>query len=351
VPRRALLAIAAAAHLAGCASGPPAVVVGRSLPVFERTDLLYLRERPCPRLVVEVDAVEGCEPTEDAIDAVRDLLEAHCRKPDGIEIRRDPPIARALAEGADECALALRHMSGPGPSSRGPTAFLYMLFYDSKRPAGLAQRPHVSTGHAAAIFVDRAYLRGQVESLALPVLDADDLLPRALTHEVFHVLGLTRRTSGGDNGHCVDASCGMFAKVKLSSARALLRVGLGPTQLCSSCAADLEASRSGPGDARYSFVEPMVVRCEPLYWVLSLPGATYVSLEPPEASDWRALAAAVKGDVESGHVVTGFVADLDSWFNRRAARARVDAALEDPSPIVRSAAQALDEELDGYWFK
>src|SRR5215472_16361695 len=55
---------------------------------------LYLRASPHPRLYVEVDAVEGCVPTDADLAALQKFLADCCDKPDGVEVVRSDVIPR-----------------------------------------------------------------------------------------------------------------------------------------------------------------------------------------------------------------------------------------------------------------
>src|SRR5262245_55727434 len=113
--------------LAGCASSPK-----RPPPAFERTKahLLYLQPSPHPRMYVEVDAVAGCEPKEEALQKLREMLSKYCDKPDGIEIVRSDVIPRATARGVSPHGLARKYLNGPANTNTSSAAFLYVLYYD-----------------------------------------------------------------------------------------------------------------------------------------------------------------------------------------------------------------------------
>src|SRR5947208_16931116 len=51
---------------------------------FWHPELLYILSSPYSRLYVEVDAVEGCQPSDATLNKLREFLTTYCHKPDGI---------------------------------------------------------------------------------------------------------------------------------------------------------------------------------------------------------------------------------------------------------------------------
>jgi hypothetical protein len=96
--------------LAGCStptSRPSqADTATAGIPELGNPDLLYLRPSPYSRLLVEVDAVEGCVPKESELQNLRDFLSKYCDKPDGIEIVRSDVIPAKAAKGLSSRACA-----------------------------------------------------------------------------------------------------------------------------------------------------------------------------------------------------------------------------------------------------
>src|SRR5687767_7300308 len=75
--------------------------------------LLYLLSSPHSWLHVEVDAVQGNEPDDAALEKLRAFLSTHCRKPDGVEIVRSDVIPGDTARGFSPEALARKYINGP----------------------------------------------------------------------------------------------------------------------------------------------------------------------------------------------------------------------------------------------
>jgi hypothetical protein len=114
--------IASCLTLAGCPTGnatrsreAPDIVQATS---FWQPYLLYILASP--RLYVEVDAVEGCVPSETTLNRLRDFLAAYCTKPGGIEIVRSDVIPIAAARGIPPTPLARKYLNGSPDNSDAP---------------------------------------------------------------------------------------------------------------------------------------------------------------------------------------------------------------------------------------
>ncbi|HZZ41990.1 MAG TPA: hypothetical protein VFE58_03570 [Tepidisphaeraceae bacterium] len=246
----AVLALA----LVGCqGSVPPEREVLRSLGETWRPDLLFVRARPYPRLVVEVDAVEGCEPAAETLAALREFLVRHVDKPGGVEVVVRPSVPMEVARGMRLNQLLLSTVEVPGDwkTVRQDTATIRVLFYDSRQLQGRSDeeiKPH-SNGvpYPAQIYFDRAYE---------PVVNRG-IERVALQHEVGHVLGLVGDPVRGDGAHCRNEACLMAPNIQVSWVRmVLLQREAAPKVLCAECEADLARSRASMADARVRFVGP-----------------------------------------------------------------------------------------------
>jgi hypothetical protein len=249
--------------------------------------LLYLNRSPCPSLYVEVAAVAGTEPSDAALEQLRQFLTRYCDKPDGIRIVRDNPIPRAEARGFTHDALACRYLQGPPANSTNPSpAFIYILYYDSalcQRPGAGPRGPihkHLSLQydfgwvntirpHAhllpfpGAIFIDRRYMHRMPRSL-------EGLI---LMHEAGHVLGLVQNENHGFKYHCTQRRCLMQPKLMVDLPRALFSAQKTlQTNLCEMCQADLRNGRTAAAPTNLLFLGPVLVSAEEGYSVASLPG-------------------------------------------------------------------------------
>ena len=348
--------------LVGCVH-PPSIRTALP-PEVGDPQLLYLQSFPHRSLYVEVDAVEGAEPSETELGKVRTFLHQWCEKPDGITIARSSVIARSAARGKIALSLARQYMDGPqAATNAAQPAYLYVLFYDnrvnrnplqspraaSERPARAAvplalakpENPHVVLfPYLAMIYVDRSWLAG--------------LLPgkyrrESLTHEAGHVLGLVRRESRVKGLHCPAKRCVMSSvseNVK-GDIMSWLKGEKPKPDFCEGCSAELRHSQGSTNETAMRFVGPVLVRSMPAYQVLSLPGACrlYIghSLEaevPRFIAEWRsqggstsrqeALWLSYYGEVEH---------DTDSLLPA------VEAAKQDAVPAVREAASELETAL------
>lgn len=279
--------------LAGCATPksrpapPPSTATPP--PEFLKPSLLYLLAAPHSRIYVEVDAVEGCEPTEAALVQLQKFLIKHCQKPDGVEIMVSDIIPRKAARKTTPRTLGRRYMNGPPDDQASPPAFMYVLYYPGW-PGRVP--PFADIAPYPAIYFNTRF------SLGIAV---DEILP----HETGHLLGLVNRTAHAKRGHCWNSGCAMNNHWGY-----LRNFGWLPwrkqSQLCTECVNELTqaAKQSPPANLRY--VGPVLVRSESLYDVLILPerfllvigGATKADCEqfttsvraaPDNPSNWYRL--------------------------------------------------------------
>ncbi|HEY5913456.1 MAG TPA: hypothetical protein VJA21_22950 [Verrucomicrobiae bacterium] len=267
---------------------------------------IYLQASPHQRLYVEVDAVEGCSPSDETLDKLRNFLATHCQKPGGIEIVRSDVIPRKRALGMLPSALARKHVNGPPETiAGGAPAFLYVLYYDDI----LSDRPVVvETGHPGARAAKHLRLTNRnphVDMLPYPAMiymnahwSPKSLHDEALLHEAGHVLGLAFRAGHASMGHCQSRPCLMTGSVSLTR----FFLGLDPgikAPLCERCLAQLAESRAQPPPSNVRFVGPVLVRSETGYQVLSLPHRAKVIVGDLSDRDCGDFAAAVGAEAAS----------------------------------------------------
>jgi len=143
----------------------------------------YLRASPAGRMIVEVDAVEGREPSKAVLDHLSTILRRELDKPEGVSVRRGNTFAassdRYTLEDIDR--LERRHRAN---RSGGATATMWIVYLNgqlSGEPGTLGVAYRAS---AAAIFADRI---GQ----ATTALVSRTAIERAVvTHEAGHLLAL-----------------------------------------------------------------------------------------------------------------------------------------------------------------
>lgn len=239
---------------------------------FWKPYLLYLKSSPHDQLYVEVDAVEGCEPSREELEALGGILKEHCHKPRGIEIHQSSVIPKAEAKGLSRRELARSWMNGPPASERSP-AYLYVLYYDGRlggRKESARANPHAELlPYPAAIFINRGYkpsLAGRIEQ-------------QIIQHEAGHVLGLAARKEHAKAGHCTEKACLMQPNIKVHILRLLTgRDPVTQKTLCQHCLKQLETASNQPPAKNLSFIGPVLVREEKGYRVLTLQGATALAI-------------------------------------------------------------------------
>ncbi len=215
---------------------------------------LYLLPTPHSRLYVEVDAVEGCEPKDIALQQLEEFLSAHCEKPGGIKVVRSNVIPKEAARRISARALARRYIDGPEKTNASLTAFIYVLYY----PGRLGRTPpYAETYPYPAIYFNARFSLG----LALNEI---------LLHETGHLLGLVERPVHARNGHCRNYGCQMNTHWAYVREFRWLP-GRKQSPLCAECMAELKQPSTQAPSSNWRYVGPVLVRSEPDYHVLSLP--------------------------------------------------------------------------------
>ncbi|CAN5127681.1 hypothetical protein BH23VER1_BH23VER1_05680 [soil metagenome] len=274
--------------------------------VFWNPHRLFLSADVYPKLLVEIDVVDaagGGGPSAEQTAFLANFLAQACDKPGGVEVRIDDRIPASEARGVPPNALALRHIGGPSDSR---TAFIYVLYYDSRLAGEKENRLPETTllPYPACIMIDRAYDPfGMVSKYG-------DLI---LVHETCHILGLTRNTAHGDGAHCTNAGCLMNATMQFSALARI--VGSDPghqRDLCPDCTRDLSRERAAPPPANVRFVGPLLVRSEPGYQVVALPDFVYLATGSPATLDPAEVTMAARSAAST------FQKSEDMWLMARA---------------------------------
>jgi hypothetical protein len=168
--------------------------------------------KPYNKLLVEIDAVEGTQPTAGELAELKGWLEQMTNKPGGVTVKLDNLIAPARARGRAPDSLALEYLNGPTDED---TAFIYVLCYRSRlnRYFAEAENPNFTFfPYPCAIFINRSY-----------ALVFFSLVGRArklmMQHELGHALGLARNESHSGGGHCTNKGCLMRAAINFNVTR------------------------------------------------------------------------------------------------------------------------------------
>ncbi|HEX5219511.1 MAG TPA: hypothetical protein VFZ59_08075 [Verrucomicrobiae bacterium] len=322
--------------------------------------LSYLQSNRHPSLYVEVDAVEGAEPTENMLKMLDAFLRKHCDKPGGITIERSSVIPRKAARGYSADSLAAGYLEGPPvQTNRTPPAFLYILFYDSRvnanalqSPRDASQRPlrdplpvemsrrqdpHVNfiPEYPAMIYFDAVFVSDLLSPQELPEM--------TLLHEAGHTLGLVSREGRIKTAHCTNSLCLMQPTFRLRYFFIpWLKDKRPKAELCDKCDEELGQRRSLTATNRTRFVGPVLVRTTPAYSVFNLPGgfALYSgNLVDQEAwaflKQFKERFASSRGKLERW---SAYKVESDNDLP-----AVIQAALEDPSPDIRRLARHMQK--------
>lgn len=253
-----------------------------------KPSLIYLLEDPYPSLYVEVDAVVGCEPKDETLQALREFLTKYCNKPGGIKIAQSDTIPVENAREISEQALARLYIDGPNKDSDPESAFLYILFYDSTLsplsdacnllPHSKKKKSYATSNFYPAIYFNIRSATGYFRSKMSKYL---------LLHEAGHILGLVNKPSPIGH-HCTDKTCLMYPTLYTE------RLLLGQQKkLCYQCEVDLTTDSKLPPLTAISFNGAVGVRAETNYYVLSLPGRLRIGSGRFTEDDYQTFATEI----------------------------------------------------------
>ncbi len=271
---RKIVTLLSIAALFGCASRS-------SVPApYMYPERLYLQDRPCTRLYVEIDRTEGVDLPSFFVDELKAFLGEHCAKPDGVEVVLDPPIPASEFENLPRSAASILCTDGPAPGDGTQAAYLHIVAYDSKTTfKGAMREPHILFTCPTAIFWNVDYARSWPEQTRIDML----------RHELGHILGLCRNAAHGDGAHCDKHGCLMFPTPDLlSQIGGRVHLYYGEQRLCEDCLHDLKLAAEVPCEENLSFAGPFLVRKEDGYSVASLPFCELIVPHPvPAEFDWQ----------------------------------------------------------------
>jgi hypothetical protein len=259
--------------------------------------------QPHDRLLVEIDAVAGMEPSAAELAQLRTFLEQHTHKPGGIEIKIDNLIPAQVARGKTPNALALEFLNGPADER---TAFIYVLCYRSRLAGWFrkADNPYFTYfPYPCAVFIDRSY--GAITDWFF----RKDVRGALLRHEIGHALGAGRDTAHTKNHHCANADCLMAPALNMSISRLLtFRRPWTNLELCADCRRDLATYRTATPDPRQRIWRGYFRHDGEGYQVLTLPGYFYVHFGDPAEMPEEKLAEGRREAKEAGelHFSGGF---------------------------------------------
>jgi hypothetical protein len=316
---------------------------------FWEPHLLYLTSKPYSSLYVEIDAVEGAEPTDSELEELQSWISQYCAKPDGVVISLDTIIPRNEIQGELAASIALRHLDGPPESMGNSAAYMYILFYNSGVSESAARHrisnPYMTyLPYPCAIFIDRNYFKvGNVGIASI-----------ALRHESGHLLGLTRNQEHGDGIHCNNDICLMSEALELSWWKHLLRQPQSEklSALCSLCQEDLRRDGDRSADPKLRFLGPLLIRSEQDYHVISLPSFVKLYVGSIDALDWREVvneARSTAGQIQEkgGGVALRYYVEADEGDGLASALPAIqEAKKNDPYHVVRGLAEEVEHQLE-----
>ena len=339
-----MLAAATAVLNSGCASlrAPDT----RSLAAdtdFWQPHLLLSAPEPYPSLYVEIDAVEGSAPDPRTVEDLRAFLERLVRKPGGVRAALDDVIPLDAARGRSSRSLALEYIDGPPDPDH---ALIYLFFYDSRRLPDRKSAPATTLlPYPVSVFIDTAYTFMDTTQAGNSGRGPGEFGRLALFHEAGHVLGLCRGASHSDGLHCTREDCLMSPKLAFDVSRFVtLRDPWRQRDLCPDCRAELQAHTAARPAANLRFLGPYVVRSEPGYHVLALPGFVYVQVGALEDLDRERLHSLRRNAARTNQ--RGRVTYASSIIDRDEAPSVLPALMRDPFKLVRDLGRGLRQQLD-----
>lgn len=147
------------------------------------TNAFNFLNRQVPKLIVEIDAVEGYEPSQRATDLLRDRLASVVDKPGGIRFAKTGRIACCH----DSWTVGRLHDVGEESLDRHSSSdamVMHVLYVDGElegQPNAIGAAFESST---TAIFME------QIEGSATPLVSATTMESIVAVHEVGHLLAL-----------------------------------------------------------------------------------------------------------------------------------------------------------------
>ena len=323
------------------------------LPTYCQPELPLLLSEPYSRLYVEVDTIESVEIPDGILDELKDFLSKYCRKPGGIEIVRNDIIQKSEYKDRSAEIVANLFIDGPPHDANDKqTAYIYVLFYDSKKMGKQRnfKTPHVNFPYSCSVYYDIDFAR----------IIKNRVARNFFLHEVGHVLGLCKNTAHGDGGHCSNKGC-IMSTIGVSVTKSILGLPMKKLDLCSDCQKDIKRAQATNPPTKMSFNGPFLVRQEQGYWVASLPVSDVVSFSGTDTFDWREGLTALKKGVRDNEQslqkksrarLNSFTpydtGDSPEEINK--ARSKLVRAKKDPNISVRLGAEealkAIDMELN-----
>lgn len=198
-------------------------------------------------LTVEVDYVQGQQPSASALQLLETRLEERCNKPGGVTIILDDrvPSGGTVYSVAANRALEAQHRS---TFASGSTAALYVLYLDGHSDQDSGGGTVLGWAHGPTSI---GIFRESIAAAANALVTTAEVEAAVLVHEGGHVLGLvnngtpmvTAHEDAARPAHDVDDGCIMHWQIETSDIRTvILNRGSIPTQFDARCVDDLRAN-------------------------------------------------------------------------------------------------------------
>jgi hypothetical protein len=211
-----------------------------------------------PRVVVEIDWVEGYRPSPRALRAVDDVLREHCEEGKRVEVQPDDEIPRAVWQRATGRAgledLVARYLDGD-PSDWDRAEIVYVLYAPDSRPwygknvSGMTDRVHFERADAVATVRTVLLFTDEIRRDALLWVTASKVERSTLVHELGHAIGLVsnpEHVQPERPGHCSVARCVMHQAGKRAgfvNGLPALFAGRIPSRFGKRCTDDIETAK------------------------------------------------------------------------------------------------------------
>ena len=325
--------------------------------LYQKTELLYLKEEPYDRLYVEIDILDGVTLATEWIDDLRTFLANYVDKPDGIEIVIDEPF-HVSNKNMPLAVMALLCTDGPGQEEITQTSYLHVVICDSSvrkgRWAFFKHHPHVISSCPTAMFIDFAAYHN----------DPDGRIMHNIRHEAGHIVGLCKHRTHSNGIHCSNNRCLMAKCPDLASQfNSVFLKRFKPHSLCDECCKDIELLKLDKTEDKMSFDGPFLVRKEDGYRLYSLPRSyTIIPSECGRQFNWRESLKKMKRNANQTFSQNTFEKlSLSSqeafvFFNiywpegnteTNTKLAILERIATDPSPIVRTLIQKTKKQAKG----
>lgn len=316
-----------------------------AMDAMRASSLMYLKPEPFKSVYLEVDAVEGAQPTEDELQALVRFLERHTAKP---VVLAEPAQAIPVSEakGRAPGATATLYMDGPPEDTeRLPAAYMYILLTNESPRWNVGGYAHDLYPHA---IISVSYLGNSRQAF----------LREVLKHECGHLLGLCHNKSHGDGLHCDGQACVMHSRLgariivgRIRSVLGMDPVSGGPFSLCENCQQDLRDMTNSEEQPKTEFHGRFFIRNEKDYFVATLPSHLHLGLGLKEIPWQIVLDQAKKQAVELAPHPGTFSTTYSTGYSsaeekRRELPLALDAALQDRDPRVVRLAREVQTELE-----